>query len=766
METRQAAGFSRWLITLLLLAALVATAACRHEETSALALLERAEALQAAGDYQGSIEPLQHLVVRRPRHATARRMLAEAYLDMGEAEAALSHIRRAIKAGAHPRELLPSRARALVLLERYDDVVDALAAVDTANAGPQLLIPLAKAYLGRKDLDASEAVFRQILEFGGDGEAAHSGLFEVAMLRSDHATAESHLAALPPTSPATWRLEGRLALARDQAPRAERAYRRLLTEDARDLDALTGLAQAHLAAEDYAAARELLESVHEMHPESLDGLYLMAVTAYLQGDHDQALRHVRNTLSKAPHHGSALRLFGLLKLRLGHYEQAVVSLKAYLAGTPQDMETRKLLAALLLQLNHPWEAETVLRGVSGAEDDATVTTLRGLSQLQRGNYGAAIELLQRAVDQPVNDPGDLLKDPVVEAGDTASTPSGVGDIGPRVPVEMPAVVDGGGETAELVQRILHEPDDTAAYMDLAARAEEEGDLAEACALYARAVTAGAHPAAGSRFRDLQCEPRYGTAEDLAARTPFRGEPAPATARADVEREMARLLAGLRSHAENAADGHGLAPSDATPLSRTLAERVTTEQLAAFDHGAGNGRRGSPLYRLPPELKERLKAMRDSLPAWLRRLNDQPDKRRPTLDTAPFPPPAEPPPRAMAAPMATVDPMGSGASTASAGTVKWLMDLYDGAVGFLAWTSRMARDYQAVVFLLVTPVLMVLLFLGVDSTRRHTAGRRPARRTEPPSLQKRAIPASTRHKPPRTSSHRRSGRRRRRRYVPG
>lgn len=732
-------------------------------------LMQQARMLLATERPQESIAPLQALLLAEPANIEARRLLARAYLALEDGPAADSHLQRALLAGADPAELESLRIRALVLQKAYGEALALVSAEDVEAMDVGMLLVLAEAHVGLNELAAARRLLERILASGSHGQEAHTGLFEIAVATGQLDVAEVHLAQLPPGEAATWRLEGRLALQRGQHQRATLAYQSLLAGAPDDEGARLGLAQSRLAAGDHDMTRSLLQAILDHNPDSIDAHYLLAVTEYLAGDLEKALEHDRDVLSRAPQHAPALRLFGLLNLRLGRPEQAIQTLENYLATAPDDHDTRKLVVAVLLRQQHPWEAETVLKAARDSDDDPDVIALRGVTQLQLGNFTAGIELLRRAAEV-------LPTEPAAANGTAPPVVAAEGVV--EVDRDLPAV-DAGAELAagpndELLRRVVRDPEDTLGLQQLAARAEERADTVEACALYARLLRREQTPAASERFEALECEARYGSVEVQSEYVPGGREAGETVAGApgavSLGGEVAALLRQLQAGdgaGQETGDGHAAvvsvqalygsdppvasASSPEAVLGAAVATRVASQQMIlASNIQSGEGRQfATPLHLLPPELKAQLKEMRDRLPEWLRALNDAaPAGTGPQTEPALLPVASTP--RAMDA--------GPGEPPRA---FRWFLDVYGGTVDGLSQLSRSLRDDgNSALWWLILPLLAMVV--GYSMLRpRHAHGRgeptrRNARATPPEPAKAKASETKSR----RTEGSRRRGHRRR------
>jgi predicted Zn-dependent protease len=96
---------------LVVLAATVVVAACQPAPEE---LRRRADVARAAGDYGAAAVELKNLLQRQPQDPTARAELGEVYLATGDAAAAETELRRALRGGAPPARITLPLCQALL----------------------------------------------------------------------------------------------------------------------------------------------------------------------------------------------------------------------------------------------------------------------------------------------------------------------------------------------------------------------------------------------------------------------------------------------------------------------------------------------------------------------------------------------------------------------------------------------------------------------------------------------------------------------------
>jgi tetratricopeptide (TPR) repeat protein len=211
-------------------ALILATALAGCERQSAAELRAEARQYQQKGETSSALIVLKNALEADPDDAEARHLLAQAYLETGDALTAEKEVRAALRLG-HKAELsLPVLGRALLLQGQFQKVLDETEPVAAANSWPELLCVRGDAYLALGKLDYAKELYDQVLKEQPKYAAALIGLGRVAYVNHDVELAARYaaqaLAAAPRrTSPKRrWRRMTRSL--RSARPIARRTWKR------------------------------------------------------------------------------------------------------------------------------------------------------------------------------------------------------------------------------------------------------------------------------------------------------------------------------------------------------------------------------------------------------------------------------------------------------------------------------------------------------------------------------------------------------------
>lgn len=374
--------------------------------------VERAADRMSQGDYSRAMVDLKTVLSDSPDNAAARLLLGDVSIRVGETEAGLKELDRALALGADPADVSPLRYRALVTSEQYAEL---LHAVEQEQALPSarraLLVATAYAGLGRSE-EAGRA-FEKALSLAPDDPAILVAQARFLAASGQWEAAEGSLAkalALRPDLAEAWAVKGtmdffrgRNEAARDSLAKATDLGRTQLTWP-EQLAISARLFEAHLGLQDREAAARALKAISARWPNYPQTHYLTARLAASQQDYGRAVAEVRKALQRAPGNPAARLLLGASLLASGQLGQAEAELSSLFYEFPENLEARKLLAQVYLATNRPSDARDLLSDADASLDtDARLQWLLGAAFLATGSSKAGVERLEKAVvAEPAN----------------------------------------------------------------------------------------------------------------------------------------------------------------------------------------------------------------------------------------------------------------------------------------------------------------------------------------------------------------------------
>lgn len=374
-----------------------ALAACGQSESPA-SLVAQAKQFQAAGAHQAALIQLKNALERAPDDAEARYLLAQTYLETGDALSAEKEIRRAI-ALRHPAELCrPVLVRTLMMAGRFQAVLDETTAAPLTAA---LGVLRGEAQLSLGQTAAAEQSFDAVLAGEPDNADALTGLARRAALRQDWAGAARLLEralARAPANVASWSFKGDLLRAQQDRQGAMAAYRHAIALKPGHRSAHLDLALLLVGERQFDAADAELDAARQAGTPSYLVQYAVAKRNYAAERYPAAQEALLKVLQVAPEHMPSHLLAGAVQLKLGALEQAEKHLRKYLEGNGNDLYARKLLAMTLLAAGQPDAALAALApGAELGATDAGWLQLGAEARLRLRQYDQAGALLRRAI---------------------------------------------------------------------------------------------------------------------------------------------------------------------------------------------------------------------------------------------------------------------------------------------------------------------------------------------------------------------------------
>lgn len=354
-------------------------------------------------DLDTAAEQLQLVLRAMPGHLQSQLLYGVVSYAKGDyqiAEEYLSRVRSAVGADPAVAKLLGATRLKLRAAARAIEVLQP--AADAHPQDAQLLALLGNAYLQAGDnskgseymakaveLDPDQALLRTQLALGrlagGDTEAAISELESAVELGQDllqadvllvlsylnkqqHAKALEAAMALEqrmPDSPIPYNLTGLAYLASRDLEQADAKFLMALEKDPQFVVALMNRARLALLAQQPELARERYQAVLQQQPGHLGAMLGLAALAQQRGD----AAGMEAWLTRAQ------------------------------AANPQALQPILLLAELRLRQGDALKALTLLSGLTGAAaEQPTVLRLRGMAQLQSGEFNSAVHTLTKLVE--------------------------------------------------------------------------------------------------------------------------------------------------------------------------------------------------------------------------------------------------------------------------------------------------------------------------------------------------------------------------------
>lgn len=380
----------------LALAAALFLAGCSQH--SGADLRAQAQQMRQQGDLSGAVITLKNALEAEPGSAETRYLLAQTYLETGEALSAEKEARRALKEG-YARELaLAALGRSLVLQGEHKK---ALAEMADAPADAPALMPVrADALLALGQPDQARALFEALRQREPNSPEALIGLGRIAYVDGKQVQAMAYadqVLARDPHNTDGLMFKADLQRAENHPDQAIALYDQVLALRPQHRTAHVEKAYLAIGMGRYDFAQAELDAASKTAPGSMLVAYTQALLDYSSGKPQAAQDSLLKVLRVAPEHMPSVLLAGAVSVKLGSWYMAEHHFRHYLERYPDNLYARKMLAQALLGTGHGGDALAALDpALKSGKEDAEVLALAGESQLRIRHVDEASELFEKA----------------------------------------------------------------------------------------------------------------------------------------------------------------------------------------------------------------------------------------------------------------------------------------------------------------------------------------------------------------------------------
>ncbi|MGH8615515.1 MAG: XrtA/PEP-CTERM system TPR-repeat protein PrsT [Gammaproteobacteria bacterium] len=362
--------------------------------------LQRARDFYAKGEIAANIIELKNALQQEPDLAEARWLLGKAYLDLGDGAAAADELERARRLGFAQAQHRSLTLRALLLQQKYQEVLDQTGAKKSQTLSPGELQLRGEALLGLSRLREAKEIFDRVLTSQPDSLDAKFGLARIALAEGKLDRAEDLIRAALKASPDNAQalvLEGERLLRKNAIQAAQEAFRKAIADRRYGVLAKIGLARALIAQDKLDEGGAVLESLDKQAKNSPLAHYLTAQIAQKKNDDEKARQELRDALRLAPDHPESLLLLASLHFKEGNLEQAEQLLIRFTKKLPSYLPAVKFLAVILMQQGRLQAAIDTLQDLAHqGRADPQLLALLGSAYLKRGDVAKGAPLLEQA----------------------------------------------------------------------------------------------------------------------------------------------------------------------------------------------------------------------------------------------------------------------------------------------------------------------------------------------------------------------------------
>jgi putative PEP-CTERM system TPR-repeat lipoprotein len=397
--------------------------------------IARAQDYADSRDFRAAVLELKSLLQVEPDSAQARWLLATVYIDVEDGASAEKELRRSRALGVGDDAVLPMLAWALLLQNKFDDVLDikpdgpvskraiaeieaahaiALVASDNPERAQELIdaaedrfaesqwVQLAKSLVlySQNELDQARQTVLAVVAREPTNGPAWSLLGDIESGKGEFAAAETAYSSAielraNPTRDRIRRGWVRLSQGDTDGANADAKKLAPLADKSADVSYFVGALR--LSEQNLTGAIDALEVAHSLAPELIRPVYLLSLSHYRAGNKERAQVLAERVVGAVPGFPAGRKLLAAVHLSRGQGARAEELLKPMWRAVPQDLEVANALAASLILQGKRVEAVELLTNVaSGQTDDAVVQLRAGLGLLAAGSREKAEESLARA----------------------------------------------------------------------------------------------------------------------------------------------------------------------------------------------------------------------------------------------------------------------------------------------------------------------------------------------------------------------------------
>ncbi len=361
------------------------------EESGIQHHLERAGDLQEQGQHRAAFIELKNVLVADPGHNEARWLLARIYLKVKDGVSAEKELGRMAGLGLPRKDTLVPMARALLLQEENQRLLNEIVVEDAlpANTRAELLSLRGEAMLRLGRGDDARLSFEQALELLPAHLDARLGLIRVAIGEGDYSQAGNDLQALSQTesqSAVVTALMGELSQRKGDSEAAAMAFSRAVEQDSDYFPAHLGLIRSQLGQGKIEPAQARLRRLSKSFPHHPELLYLHAWALFQQQEYGTAR-------DQAALIGEARR-----EIEQGQVDQAFVRFRRAMLSGPDHLGPGFQLFRLYLGRGDMEDALEVGQYLSGVAAESPIPhNLIGSVHLHRKEFAQARSALERAL---------------------------------------------------------------------------------------------------------------------------------------------------------------------------------------------------------------------------------------------------------------------------------------------------------------------------------------------------------------------------------
>jgi putative PEP-CTERM system TPR-repeat lipoprotein len=372
--------------------------------------LARTQMLIDKGDLQGAVLELRTIVQVNPQNVAAHFRLGQVELQLGDPVAAEKELKQARDMGFETRSVNALLAQAYMAQGKNKELLREFTpqGLPPEQAAP-LLILRSAAQLATSDSTAAQASAAEAERLLPQSVEAQLNSARIALAVNDLSGAETKVGralAINPHSGEALLLKGQLQNLRGDRAGAIRTFGEAIAAAPNLLAARLERANVLMASNEDGKAREDVEAVLKVAPNSVLAVYLKGVLLARAKDYaaaDAELTKLRASISQFPR---GYYFLALVKYNLGQGEEAADAVSHYLARNPNEPDAIKLAASIEMAGRRYASAVRILsKAMDLSVTDAGILELLGQAYSRNGQLAQAVQMLEQAAALAPDDVG-------------------------------------------------------------------------------------------------------------------------------------------------------------------------------------------------------------------------------------------------------------------------------------------------------------------------------------------------------------------------
>ncbi|MDP5032426.1 XrtA/PEP-CTERM system TPR-repeat protein PrsT [Paraglaciecola sp.] len=422
---------------------------------SSLGDYEKALTSYNAKKYDEAFIHLKNSLQQDPDNLAAKILMGQILLINGYLTAAEVEFNEALQQGADINIIAEPLGNALLFQNKYQEILD-LNYTDKLIVEQKVkwLLIRATACVRLKQYDCATTTYNEALALDANSTMSLNGLAAIALFQKNYKAAEGFInqsMAISRTEATTWRQKGQLSRAMGNIDQAIDELQQALKLNSNDPLTLRSLADLYLESNDFDGARTFVNEIIEKTPddplaillsswldskdkskpvnnERLDRLnnilsslgpdviaaqpellYISGLTAFFNGNTEQASKDFAKYLTKNPNDMQAVILLSRTYMATQQNKQALLLLEKYQSKLLENLDSALLLGELFINSNRAFKAQSLLDELEPLyPNDSRLQLFKIKLMMVRGKQEEALAILDKGLAQNIKNPTYLF----------------------------------------------------------------------------------------------------------------------------------------------------------------------------------------------------------------------------------------------------------------------------------------------------------------------------------------------------------------------